>query len=135
MNGVGGKRLVISVLLFVLIFVIANYSIGSSILSRISTGILGIVSSIYLSNAILKNKYITNLLLPLSSCTYTIYLLSWFGQYPIQILSINILHINWLVSFFLIFIADIVFPVFVNNLVNRQPIFNKSTFIKLTIGH
>lgn len=98
------------------------------------TGSLGIWLSICLCRLLLLNQSMSKILLPQAPMVYTIYLLSWFGQYPVQIAALNIFHLNWLLSFFLIFAGGIIFPVCVYQLCQKLRRLKFYRIISLTIG-
>ena len=104
------------------------------VIKMLLTGCLGIWLSICLCRLILLNQLMNEILLPLAPMVYTIYLLSWFGQYPVQIAALNILHLNWLLSFFLIFAGGMIFPVCVYQLCQKLKRFKFYRIISLTIG-
>lgn len=131
---IGGIALIISVLVFAIVLIFVKYEI-SSFIFRILAAIIGISASIILCNYLLRIEYITKHILPFSAATYSIYLLSWFGQYPIQILCLNVLHINWFISFILIFLGGIVFPLAVRRCVCIIPKLSNIRILTLTIGY
>lgn len=94
----------------------------------------GIWFSICLCQLILLSASLRRLLLPFAPMVYSIYLLSWFGQYPIQIITLNILHLNWFLSFMLIFIGGILFPVCVYALCKKIKRYKFYNLISLAIG-
>ena len=51
--------------------------------------LIGIIMSVSLAVVVLKSEWINNNILPLGKYTYSIYLLSWFGQYAIKILVLT----------------------------------------------
>lgn len=112
----------------------SDYLQISSGIRLILTACCGIWFSICICRLILLNTSLSKLILPFAPMVYTIYLLSWFGQYPIQITSINLLHLNWLLSFALIFIGGIVFPVLVYTLCRKLKSYKFYRIISLVIG-
>lgn len=52
--------------------------------------IVGIIMSVELCAVLLKSNWVNNKILPYSKYTYSIYLLSWFGQYAVKILFVNL---------------------------------------------
>ncbi len=102
---------------------------------NILTALSGLSFSILLCQKLLSFRFIHKLILPQSDKVYTLYLLSWFGQYPAQILTINILHLNWFICFCAIFISSTLFPLIVHWIIGKLSKKYNLTFIKLTIGY
>lgn len=93
----------------------------------------GVWMSISLCSIILRSSKISGFLLPFSKYTYSIYLLSWFGQYAAKVLLINILHLHWSIAVVAMFICGIVVPLFVDKCVDRW--FKDNKAIRLIIGY
>lgn len=104
-------------------------------LISIIVAMLGILFSIFLCQYILRIDNLSTHLLIFAPQVYSIYLLSWFGQYPVQILTINILHLNWIFCFVSIFIAGIVFPLVVHKIVSKISFLKNSKFVTFSIGY
>ena len=133
---IGGGMLIISMLVFMLVLWLSNCHISVyARIIRITTALLGICASLLFCQFLLSSKFVENYILPFSGDTYSIYLLSWFGQYPIQILAINILHLNWALSFGLIFLGGVLFPILIRRIVKHIPILYNTKIITLTIGY
>lgn len=131
-----GAKVIISLLLFIIGGIFCFSLIGMpSIISRIVAALAGITASALLCKALIHIKWIDKKILPFATDTYTIYLLSWFGQYPVQIACLNILHLNWIASFLLIFIAGLLLPIIVHRLIRRTPCFHSSKLLRLSIGY
>ncbi len=127
----GGTLLIINAL--VIYFSIPT-PIGN-LLEKVILAVSGIFFSILLCHALLKLKWIQNKFLPLSSMTYSIYLLSWFGQYAVKIVTINILHLHWGICVVGMFIGGLLVPIVVCKIVDRIGILRNSYFLRLTIGY
>lgn len=132
----GGIQLIVSLLLFFIGGIFCFSIIGlPSIISRIVAALAGITASAFLCQALINKKWIDKKILPFATDTYTIYLLSWFGQYPVQIACLNILHLNWIASFLLIFIAGLILPIIVHRLIQRNPCLHSYKLLRLSIGY
>ena len=93
----------------------------------------GVWMSISLCSMILRSSKIRGFLLPFSKYTYSIYLLSWFGQYAAKVLLINILHLHWSIAVVAMFICGIAVPLVVDKCVDRW--FKDNKAIRLIIGY
>lgn len=95
--------------------------------------ILTFINRGYVNLLILCSSKISGFLLPFSKYTYSIYLLSWFGQYAAKVLFINILHLHWSIAVVEMFICGIVVPLVVDKCVDRW--FKDNKAIRLIIGY
>lgn len=85
---------------------------------RVLLAIIGILFSIALCRNVLKFYYRRNI--PLAKYTFSIYLLSWFGQYGMKILVLHFSHFEigaYLLP--LLFLAGVIFPVLCCKLVEK----------------
>ena len=73
--------------------------------------------------------------LPMSNYTYSIYLLSWFGQYAVKIIAVNILNLHWGIVVFTMFVAGILVPVLVCKIVDRYSLLGNRKWLRLIIGY
>jgi len=101
---------------------------------KITQAIAGIAFSIYFCNTLLSFKYIRDQILPFGDITYTIYLMSFFGQYAIKILTINILNLHWSICVISMFSAGIIFPIFIYSVYKTNSVLQNNKLIKLVIG-
>ena len=90
--------------------------------------------SISLCSCLLKLSFTYNYIIPLSKYTYSIYLLSWFGQYAAKVIFVNILNFNWLVVVIAMFIAGIILPLVVCFAVEKVECLSKQRWLRLVIG-
>lgn len=69
-----------------------------------------------------------------SNKTYTIYLLSWFGQYIVKFVLVNVLNIHYLVVVAGMFAGGLLFPVLVCWMVDKISFLNNKG-LRLIIGY
>ena len=96
--------------------------------------ILGIYFSMSLCNVLLESEVIRNYLLPFGDITYTIYLMSFFGQYSAKAFVVNILHLSWPFWVVSMFIGGLVFPLIVYKIYQSTNEFGGNRFLKIVIG-
>lgn len=101
---------------------------------RIFYAIVGIVFSMSFCNGLLQSYFIQKNVLHYGDMTYTIYLLSFFGQYTAKVLFVNIMHAHWSICVIAMFAAGLLFPILVYRIVRRSETLYKSKFLKLIIG-
>jgi len=80
---------------------------------RIVASIVGILFSISLCTLLLQYEQLTVWLLPYARYTYSIYILSWFGQYIAKIICINMLGVHWFLCVVSMFISGIIVPLMI----------------------
>ena len=89
--------------------------------------------SVSLAVVVLKSEWINNTILPLGKYTYSIYLLSWFGQYAIKILVVNVLNLHWGLVVPLMFVFGLLIPIAICKIVESSQLLNKR-WIRIIIG-
>lgn len=104
-------------------------------LGAVISALVGIWMSISLCNVVLKNNCVGNYLLNYSKYTYSIYLLSWFGQYAAKIVIINILHLHWSICVMAMFSCGLLFPIIVDRMVDRIAKLQNCRALHLIIGY
>ncbi len=102
---------------------------------RMILAVSGIFFSILLCHALLKLKPIQDKLLPFSTMTYSIYLLSWFGQYAAKIVTINILNLHWGICVVVMFVGGLLVPIIVCKIVDKIEGLKNNKFLRLSIGY
>ena len=95
--------------------------------------LIGIIMSVSLAVVVLKSEWINNNILPLGKYTYSIYLLSWFGQYAIKILVVNVLILHWGFVVPLMFVFGLLIPIVICRIVESSQLLNKR-WIRIIIG-
>lgn len=103
-------------------------------ITSILSSICGLLMSISLCSCLLKSSFTNNYIIPLSKYTYSIYLLSWFGQYAAKVIFVNILNCNWLVVVIAMFIAGIILPLVVCFTVEMVECLSRQRWLRLVIG-
>lgn len=101
---------------------------------KIVFAIVGIVFSMSLCCVLLELKTIRPYVLPFGDITYTIYLMSFFGQYSTKALVVNILHLPWPFWVISMFIGGLVFPLLVYWIYKSTNEFGGNKFLKIVIG-
>lgn len=109
-----------------------NYTI--KYLFRITFAVIGIWFSMVLCNTLLQNDFFYRKILPYGDITYTIYLMSFFGQYSAKALIVNILHLHWYHCVICMFIGGLVFPLIVYQIYLATNKFDENKFLKVLIG-
>lgn len=107
---------------------------GGAIVNMVRA-IIGILMSIQLCSLLLDNAWIQQYILPMSNFTYAIYLLSWFGQYAVKIITVNILNLHWSIVVLSMFIAGLLIPILVCKIVDRYSILRNQKWLRLIIGY
>ena len=102
---------------------------------NIVKAIIGILMSIQLCSLLLDNAWIQQYILPMSNFTYAIYLLSWFGQYAVKIITVNILNLHWSIVVLSMFIAGLLIPILICKIVDRYSILRNQKLLRLIIGY
>ena len=105
-----------------------------AILLKVVFAIIGIWFSIVLCNTLLESDFVNKKVLPFGDITYTIYLMSFFGQYGAKAIIVNILHLHWSWCVIGMFIGGIVFPLIVYKLYKATNQFGGNRFLKVLIG-
>lgn len=131
-NLIGLGKLLVYIFLSVYIMTI-NTPYSNNL--KIVRAIIGILMSIQLCVLLLDNKWIRKFVQPMSKYTYSIYLLSWFGQYAVKIIVVNMLNLHWLFVVLFMFIAGIIIPIWICKIVEGNPMLNKKKWLRLVIGY
>lgn len=108
-----------------------QYSFTAILLSAIS----GLVFSVTFCSFLLKFDFIHHYFLGFSKYTYSIYLLSWFAQYGAQFIFLNILHFPWYWVVALLFVFQIILPIFACKLIDSNDWLSKQKFLRLVVGY
>lgn len=111
---------------------IGNWSVPSFLMITIRT-LIGLWMSVSFCSLLLYSNKITIWQKPYGKNTYSIYLLSWFGQYAAKILVVNIFHMHWGICVIAMFICGIAVPLMINWCVDRYKLNN--VFLRLVIGY
>ena len=95
--------------------------------------LIGVTMSVLLATSLLRSNWINKHILPLGRYTYSIYLLSWFGQYAIKILVVNVLNLHWGLVVPLMFVFGLLIPIAICKIVEASQLLNKK-WIRIIIG-
>lgn len=130
----GGIKLVIYVSLSI-IFTVVDLSFLGGATAQIIRAVTGLLMSVQLCFLLLDSRWVQKYVLPMSNYTYSIYLLSWFGQYAVKIIAVNILNLHWGIVVFTMFVAGILVPVLVCKIVDRYSLLGNRKWLRLIIGY
>ena len=95
--------------------------------------LIGVTMSVLLAISLLRSNWINKHILPLGRYTYSIYLLSWFGQYAIKILVVNVLNLHWGFVVPLMFVFGLLIPIAICRIVEASQLLNKK-WLRIIIG-
>lgn len=84
---------------------------------------------------LVKREWIAIHVIPYGRYTYSIYLLSWFGQYAAKIIAVNVLHQNMLVCIMLLFVMGLLVPIIVDRIIDRLDVGRKCKWLRLIVGY
>lgn len=130
-SGGGYKCTIYFALTIVFIFV----PFSGLYVSKIIRAVIGILMSMSFCELIIRHfSKLENMMIGLSSKTYTIYLLSWFGHYIMKYALVNVLHQHYLIVVVGMFVGGLLFPLLICWFVDRIPLLNKAA-IRLIIGY
>ena len=102
---------------------------------NVSKAIIGILFSLSLCDLIIQHlPRLEGKMVRLSTKTYTIYLLSWFGHYIAKVAFVNVLHMHYLVVVAGMFAGGLLFPLAVCWAIDRVPILDKKG-LRIIIGY
>lgn len=103
-------------------------------LLKVVFAVIGVWFSMVLCNTLLDSDFVNKKVLPFGDITYTIYLMSFFGQYSMKAIIVNILHLHWSWCVIGMFIGGIVFPLIVYKIYKVTNQFGGNMFLKVIIG-
>ena len=101
---------------------------------KIASAITGIAFSVCFCKTLLSFKCVCDKILPLGDMTYTIYLMSFFGQYATKIFVVNMLHLHWGICVISMFCAGMIFPVFIYKFCKQNSVLQNNKLVRLIIG-
>jgi fucose 4-O-acetylase-like acetyltransferase len=102
---------------------------------RVAAALVGIWMTLSLCSVLGRNSFVKDRILPFSRYTYSIYLLSWFGQYATKIVVVNILHLNAFVCIPLLFVMGVAVPLVIDKAVDKIDSNRKCRWMRLVIGY
>lgn len=101
---------------------------------KIISSFLGILMTVSLSQLLLKNTFLAKCLLPIADLTYTIYLMSFFGQYFVKYIIGDLFNLHWSICVLCMFISGLLFPICLYRCYLKMTFLHKFNIIKLCIG-
>lgn len=102
---------------------------------KVVAALIGIWMSLSVCHYLIKKEWIVNLLLPYGRYTYSIYLLSWFGQYATKILVVNMLHLSMWICIVLLFLMGLLVPIIVDRIIDRLDNGRSYKWLRLIVGY
>lgn len=102
---------------------------------EIVRALVGLVMSVSLCTLLLRFQFVEQNVLPTGRFSYSIYLLSWFGQYMVKILVVNLLNLHWLLVVVSMFLAGLAFPVAVCLTVDKVSWLSRQKWLRAIIGY
>lgn len=128
----GGYIMLIITVLSSVILTVVKIPLPQYVLEPVRA-LIGVIMSVLLATSLLRSEWIDNNILPLGRYTYSIYLLSWFGQYAIKILVVNVLNLHWGLVVALMFVFGLLIPITICKIVEASQLLNKK-WIRVIIG-
>lgn len=123
----------LSVTLSVLLILINTNS--QPFVYKIVAAVVGIWVSLSVCSYLARKEWIIKNILPYGDYTYSIYLLSWFGQYSTKIIVVNILHLNMIVSIVSLFFMGIVVPILIDKTIGKFDCNYKCKWLRMIVGY
>ena len=128
----GGYIILIITVLSSIILTVVKIPLPQYVLEP-ARALIGVTMSVLLAISLLRSNWINKHILPLGRYTYSIYLLSWFGQYAIKILVVNVLNLHWGLVVPLMFVFGLLIPIAICKIVEASQLLNKK-WIRIIIG-
>lgn len=102
---------------------------------KVVTALIGIWMSLSVCLFLIRKDWVINKAIPYGRYTYSIYLLSWFGQYATKIITVNVLHLNIWICIILLFIMGLLFPIMVDKIIDILDNGRKYKLLRLIVGY
>ena len=131
-NSYGEGILLIIMMLSSIVLTVVKTDLPQCLLEP-ARALIGMMMSVLLATSLLKSEWVNCNVLPLGRYTYSIYLLSWFGQYAIKILAVNLLNLHWGFVVPLMFIFGLLIPMAICRIVEASKLLNKK-WLRTVIG-
>ena len=103
-------------------------------LLKLVLAIIGVWFSMVLCNTLLDSEFVNKKVLPFGDITYTIYLMSFFGQYTAKAIIVNVMHLQWGFCVIGMFIGGMIFPLIVYKIYIKTNQFGGNNFLRILIG-
>ena len=132
---IGGTIKLVIYISLSFIFNVVDLSFLGGAAAQIIRSVTGLLMSVQLCCLLLDSRWVQKYILPMSNYSYSIYLLSWFGQYAVKIIAVNILNLHWGIVVFAMFMAGISIPVLLCKIVDRYPLLGDRKWLRLVIGY
>lgn len=121
---------------FILSVVLTIWPLPSMMgLGAIVRTLVGLIFSLSLCSVVLRYERLSGWLLQWSDRTYSIYILSWFGQYAAKVLCMDILHLHWAIAVAAMFVCQIAVPLIIDKIVDKCKPLSESKAVRLIIGY
>lgn len=135
LNGGGKNLLCLNILLSVALSVSLTFLSIDAFWYKVVTALIGIWMSLSVCLCLVKNEWVISHILPCGRYTYSIYLLSWFGQYATKIIVVNILHLNVWICITSLLLMGLLFPIVVDKVIERLDSDHKYKWLRLIVGY
>lgn len=102
---------------------------------RLFVALVGIWMTLSVCSCLIKKEWVVSHILSYGRYTYSIYLLSWFGQYATKYIAVNILHLQIIVCIVLLFFMGIIVPIATDKVIDRMDNGRRYKWLRLIIGY
>lgn len=124
-----------NILLFIALSVHLSFTPIDSFGYKVVIALIGIWLSLSVCLYFIKKDWVVNHVLPYGRYTYSIYLLSWFGQYATKIVVVNVLHLNMWICIMLLFFMGLFVPIAIDKMIDRVDRDRKNKWLRLIVGY
>lgn len=102
---------------------------------NVIVALVGIWMTLSICSSLIKRDWVVNHILSYGRYTYSIYLLSWFGQYATKFIAVNILHLHITICIVLLFFMGLIVPIATDKAIDRLDNGRKCKWLRLIIGY
>ncbi len=102
---------------------------------KVIVALVGIWMTLSICSSLIKRDWVVNHILSYGCYTYSIYLLSWFGQYATKFVAVNILHLHIIICIVLLFLMGLIVPIATDKAIDRLDNGRKCKWLRLIIGY
>lgn len=102
---------------------------------KVIVALVGIWMTLCVCSCLIKKEWVVSHILSYGRYTYSIYLLSWFGQYATKYIAVNILHLQITVCIVLVFFMGLIVPIAIDKVIDRLDDGRRYKWLRLIIGY
>ena len=102
---------------------------------NVIVALVGIWMTLSICSSLIKRDWVVNHILSYGRYTYSIYLLSWFGQYATKFIAVNILHLHITICIVLLFFMGLIVPIAIDKVIDRLDNGRRYKWLRLIIGY